>query len=255
MKKAILVISFGTSYRETLERTIGAVEEDIRRAYPKYEVRRAFTSGMIIKKLRERDGVETDTVSDALEKLVNEGFGEVICAVTHIINGFEYDKIIKSAKIFSDRINIKITRPLVSLTEDYAEVIKAIGHIFDNDKIYILMGHGTEHFANAAYPALDYHFKTDGFDNVYVGTVEGFPELGNIIDEIKKQECRNAVLMPFMLVAGDHAINDMAVEWKEALEAEGFSVECIMRGLGEYKGIRNLYIKRVEDEKRGAEHF
>lgn len=117
------------------------------------------------------------------------------------------------------------------------------------------MGHGTEHFANAAYPALDYHFKADGFDNVYVGTVEGFPELGNIIDEIKKQECRNAVLMPFMLVAGDHAINDMAVEWKEALEAEGFSVECIMRGLGEYKGIRNLYIKRVEDEKRGAEHF
>lgn len=245
IKKAILAVSFGTSYPDTLRKTIGAVEEDIRRAYPDYEVRRAFTSTMIIKKLRERDGVETDTVQSALEKLEKEGFKEVICAVTHIINGFEYDKIVKTVSNFS--MDIKITRPLVSVTEDYNDIIDAVSDVFSKDKLYILMGHGTEHFANAVYPAMDYHLKSRGLDNVFMGTVEGFPPLEKVIDRIRDDKRRRVVLMPFMLVAGDHANNDMAVDWKETLSKEGFEVECIMKGLGEYESVRRLYIKRISE--------
>lgn len=245
IKKAILVISFGTSYPDTLKKTIGAVENDIRGAYPDYEVRRAFTSSMIIKKLRERDGVETDTVQTALEKLRNEGFTEVICAVTHIINGFEYDKIVRTVSNFE--MNIKITRPLVSVTEDYSDIIEAIKDVFSRDKLYILMGHGTEHFANAVYPAMDYHLKLHGLDNVFMGTVEGFPELENVMSKIRGGKFLKVVLMPFMLVAGDHANNDMAVEWKDMLEKEGFEVECVMKGLGEYESVRKLYVKRIKE--------
>lgn len=245
MKKAILVVSFGTSYRDTLEKTIGSVERDLKKAFG-YEVRRAFTSGMIINKLLSRDGIKTDTVEEALQRLINEGFDEAVCVVTHIINGFEYDKVTKITDSFKDKIKISVTRPLVSLTEDYGDIIDALGSEFSKDKLYILMGHGTEHFSNAVYPALRYHLGIRGLDNVYVGTVEGFPTLDDIMDEMKETDKKQVVLMPFMLVAGDHANNDM-VEWKEKLSDAGFEAECVMKGLGEYKNIRDIYIKRASE--------
>ncbi len=246
MKKAILVVSFGTSYHDTLEKTIGAVERDIRSAFPEYEVRRAFTSNMIIKKLRER-GEATDTVESALEKLILEGFREVICAATHIINGFEYDKVTETAKRFSDRIKINVTRPLLSLNEDFDNLIGALRNELPTDKLCVLMGHGTEHFSNAVYPALKYRLDMRGLKNVYIGTVEGFPTLDDVLNEIKNSTVKKAVLMPLMLVAGDHARNDMAGEWLTALTDAGFETECVMKGLGEYKKIRALYIKRVAE--------
>lgn len=248
MKKAILVVSFGTSYHDTLEKTIGAIENEIRGEFPEYEVRRAFTSNMIIKKLMERDGIETDTVQSALEKLISDGFNEVICLVTHIINGFEYDKVTETAKRFSDKVKIRVTRPLVSVTGDYNDIIDAVKDAFPKDKLCILMGHGTEHFANSVYPALRYCLNIRGFKNVYIGTVEGFPSLEDVIFEISGSPLRSAVLMPFMLVAGDHANNDMAVEWRDALQRAGFKTECVMKGLGEYKSVRRLYVKRVRGE-------
>ncbi len=247
MKKAILVVSFGTSYPDTLKNTIGALEEDIRAEFKDFKVQRAFTSGKIIKKLIERDGVKTDTVEEALTRLVNEGFDEVICTVTHIINGFEYDKVTETAARFADKIKIRVTRPLISLTKDYDDIIDALHGMFDKDKIYVLMGHGTEHFANSVYPALRYHLILRGYTNVYVGTVEGFPSIDDVIKEIGETAEKRVVLMPFMLVAGDHANNDMAVEWKKRLNDAGFDTECVIKGLGEYESVRRLYIKRVSE--------
>lgn len=246
MKKAILVVSFGTSYPDTLEKTIGAVERDILSAFPEYEVRRAFTSNIIIKKLRER-GEETDTVESALKKLISDGFSEVICAVTHIINGFEYDKVTETAKRFSDRIKISVTRPLLSVSEDFDDLINALRDELPTDKLCVLIGHGTEHFSNAVYPALKYRLNLRGLKNVYIGTVEGFPTLDDVLNEIKNSPVKKAVLIPLMLVAGDHAKNDMAGEWLTALTDAGFETECVMKGLGEYKKIRELYVKRVAD--------
>lgn len=245
MKKAILVVSFGTSHLDTLKKTIGAVEEDICRAFSEYEVRRAFTSQVIINKLCEQYKIKTDNVESAFIKLIAEGFDEVICAVTHIINGFEYDKVTEIAGRFSDRIKIFVTRPLVSLTEDYSNIIDALNDEFPQNKHCVLMGHGTEHFSNAVYPALKYHLDLKGFNNVHIGTVEGFPGLCDVISEMQNSPIKKAVLMPFMFVAGDHAKNDMAVDWRETLENHGFEVECVMKGLGEYKAVRELYVMRI----------
>lgn len=247
MKKAILVISFGTSYRDTLEKTIGAVEKRIGEAF-KTGVFRAFTSGVIIKKLRERDGIKIDTVSEALEKLCADGYTDVFCVPTHIMNGEEYDKAIAETGKFSDRMNIRVSRPLISLTEDYFKIADIFSkRLTDKNRLYVFMGHGSGHFANALYSALDYHFKNIGMDNVFVGTVEGFPDLDTVIRRTKEKATRSVTLLPLMLVCGDHARNDMAVEWKAEFEKNGFETQCDLTGLGEIKEIREMYVEHLHD--------
>ena len=175
MKTAILVISFGTSHRDTLEKTIGAVEKKLKYEF-KTDVFRAFTSGMIIKKLRERDGIEIDTVDEALEKLYKSGYTDIFCVPTHIMCGIEYDKACRMIEKFNDKMKIRISRPLVTETNDYYNIVDIFKHrLTDKNRLYVFMGHGSDHFANAAYPALDYHFKNADMNNVFVGTVEGCP--------------------------------------------------------------------------------
>ena len=218
MKTAILVISFGTSHRDTLEKTIGAVEKKLKYEF-KTDVFRAFTSGMIIKKLRERDGIEIDTVDEALEKLYKSGYTDIFCVPTHIMCGIEYDKACRMIEKFNDKMKIRISRPLVTETSDYYNIVDIFKHrLTDKNRLYIFMGHGSDHFANAAYPALDYHFKNADMNNVFVGTVEGFPDLETVMSHATKTDIKNVTLLPFMLVCGDHAKNDMAVEWKEEFE-------------------------------------
>lgn len=247
MKKAILTISFGTSYTDTLEKTIGAVEQKIRQEF-KTEVFRAFTSSVIINKLRERDGIEIDTVKSALEKLYLQGYTDIFCVPTHIMNGAEYDKACAMINEFMDKMNIRISRPLISKTEDYFEIVNIFSKkLTDKKCLYIFMGHGSEHFANSLYSALDYHFKNAGMDNVFVGTVEGFPDLETVINRAKENGIKNVILRPLMLVSGDHVRNDMAVEWKEEFEKNGFDVECDFTGLGEIEEIQNMYCEHLQD--------
>ena len=227
MKTAILVISFGTSHRDTLEKTIGAVEKKLKYEF-KTDVFRAFTSGMIIKKLRERDGIEIDTVDEALKKLYKSGYTDIFCVPTHIMCGIEYDKACRMIEKFNDNMKIRISRPLVTETSDYYNIVDIFKHrLTDKNRLYVFMGHGSDHFANAAYPALDYHFKNADMNNVFVGTVEGFPDLETVISHAMKTDIKNVTLLPFMLVCGDHAKNDMAVEWKEEFENNGFNV-CLL---------------------------
>lgn len=247
MKKAILVISFGTSYCGTLEKTIGAVEKTIGESF-KTEVFRAFTSGVIIKKLRERSKIKIDTVSEALEKLCEGGYTDVFCVPTHIMNGEEYDKAVGEAEKFSDRMNIRVSRPLISLTADYFKITDIFSkRLTDKNRLYVFMGHGSSHFANALYSALDYHFKNIGMDNVFVGTVEGFPDLDTVVRAAKEKDMRSVTLLPLMLVCGDHAQNDMAVEWKAEFDKNGFETRCDMTGLGEIKEIREMYAEHLRD--------
>lgn len=247
MKTAILVISFGTSHHDTLENTIGSVERKIQTEF-KTDVFRAFTSGIIIKKLQERDGIEIDNVDNALEKLYKNGYTDIFCVPTHIMCGIEYDKACSMIKKFKDKMNIRISRPLITETNDYFDIINIFKHrLTDKNRLYIFMGHGSEHFANASYPALDYHFKNADMHNVFVGTVEGFPDLKTVISLAKKTDIRNVTLLPLMLVCGDHAKNDMAVEWREEFESNVFNVECDLTGLGEIEEIQNMYINHLKD--------
>ena len=253
-KKAILVVSFGTSYEETREKTIGAIEEDFRCAFPDFEIRRAFTSGMIIRKLKERDGIEADTVEQALEKLANEGFDTVICQPTHVMNGFEFDDVRAETEKWKHRFSHLICGwPLLTSSEDYSLVIEALHQEFgslEEDTALVLMGHGTEHPANATYPALDYRLKALGYKNFFIGTVEGYPDLDTVLSEVAAVHAKKVILAPLMVVAGDHAINDMCKNedsWKNIFENAGYQTQTVLRGLGEYPSVRKIYLQHCMD--------
>lgn len=251
-KKAILVVSFGTSYNDSRDATIGAVEKAIQAAYPNYEVRRAFTSQIIIDKLKKRDNLEIDNVTEAMERLVADGVGTVICQPTHIMNGFEYDDMMREVGAYAGHFEtLRFGKPLLTSTQDYKDIVAAITKEIPvpEGSALVMMGHGTEHFANSAYAALSYHLLDNGVQNVFVGTVEGYPDLEDTLRNVRASGVSRVILTPLMVVAGDHANNDMAGDeegsWKTRFKAEGYEVEPVLKGLGEYESIRALYVAHV----------
>ncbi len=259
-KKAILVVSFGTSYNDSREKTIGAVENKITEAFPDYEVRRAFTSGMIINKLKDRDGLEIDNVEQAMQKLYDEGFGKVVVQPTHIMNGYEYDEMKEAVKPFEAKFSsLSYGTPLLNDDKDYEEAIKAvmseIPETEDKDSAVVFMGHGTDHPANSAYAKLNDKLKEMGYDNVFVGTVESTPDFDDVLEEVNNSGAKKVVLYPFMIVAGDHANNDMAGDeedsWKTMFKKEGYETIPVIKGLGEYEGIRNLFVEHTRAALEG----
>lgn len=252
--KAILVVSFGTSYSETRKATIEACEERIIKTFPEYEVRRAFTSQIIINKLKKRDGIFVDNPREALTKLKKEGFSEVYVQPLHIINGAEYEDIAKEIHRFKNEfVKLALGRPLLTSIEDYKRVVAVLAKKIPrrrDDEGVVFMGHGTYHHANSAYACLDYAFKDQGENNVFVGTVEGFPEIKNIIKKLRKKNIKKITLIPLMLVAGDHAQNDMAGDdkdsWKNIFEVQGYKVDIILCGLGQLSGIQDIYVEHLK---------
>ncbi|WP_282923847.1 sirohydrochlorin cobaltochelatase [Mediterraneibacter massiliensis] len=252
-KKAILVVSFGTSYLDTLDKTIGAIERKIAAAYPDYRVYRAFTSQMIIKKLKRTRQIEVDTVKEALNRMIADGIEQVIVQPTHVINGIENDRMMDDLMEQMDAFQkIRVGKPLLNSVDDYKKAIHAVMSEVElqEEEMLVLMGHGTEHHANAAYPTLEYTFHALGYQQVLVGTVESFPELKNVLAKLQISGKKKVLLMPFMIVAGDHAQNDMAGEedsWMSELTEEGYEVRVQIRGLGEMEGIQNLFLEHIEE--------
>jgi len=255
-KKAVLVVSFGTSYNESREKTIGSVEKKIAEAFPDYDQKRAFTSQIIIDKLAQRDNEKIDNVEEAMKKLVDEGYGTLVVQPTHVMNGEEYDEMKELTEPFEKKfVSVKYGMPLLTSSDDYKDVVNAIvkdtPQLSDKTCAVVFMGHGTEHFANSAYSALDYRFKAMGYDNAFVGTVESYPDLDKIKEDLAKFKPKKVVLVPFMIVAGDHANNDMAGDeedsWKTRLKKEGYEVECVLKGLGEYTGIQDMFVDHCKD--------
>ena len=175
-KKAILVVSFGTSYENTRKLTIEAIEHDIADAFPACPTYRAWTSKMIIAKLKKRDGLTIHTVKEALEQMLLDGITDVIVQPTHVINGIENDQMKADALSFRDRFSsIVFGNPLLTTEEDNQAIVRVVADEFrdmDPDTALVLMGHGTEHYANTVYAALDYRFKDTGHKNIFLGTVE-----------------------------------------------------------------------------------
>lgn len=258
-KKAILVVSFGTSYNDSREATIGAIEKEIASAFPEYQVRRAFTSQIIIDKLKSRDNLEIDNVKQAMERLIDEGVGTLICQPTHVMHGLEYDDMVKEVNKYADHFEtLKFGEPLLSSTQDYRDVVAAINQEFTipDDTALVLMGHGTEHFANNTYAALAYYFSHNN-PNILVGTVEGFPDLETTVKDVKELGVKKVILTPLMVVAGDHANNDMAGDeegsWKTVFKSEGYEVEPVLKGLGEYQSIRDIYVANIAEAMKSGE--
>lgn len=259
MKKAILAVSFGTSYPDTLLKTIAATEQALAGAFPDWEVRRAFTSGMIIRKLKERDGVEIENVSQAMHRLEQEGYTHVAVQSTHVMHGEEYEKMLSQLEPYRLRMQISVGMPLLHSEGDYTSVAQALLNWLpplDADEALVLMGHGTTHFANSAYAQME-HMLQGLCDRVYLATVEGYPTLDSVERQLaKRTEIRRLMLAPFMLVAGDHARNDMSADedsWAAQLKKTGYPVRCILQGLGECPAIRALFVEHCRQAVEALE--
>lgn len=253
-KKAILAVSFGTSHNDTREVTIDAIEKDMQAAFPEYPLYRAWTSKMIINKVNKRDHVHIDTVKEAMEKMRADGITDVLVQPTHVINGIENDIMKEEALSYrEDFHSISFGDPLLTSEQDNREVLEAVAEEFSwlkEEEVLVLMGHGTTHYANSIYAALDYTFKDRGHKNIFLGTVEAYPSMDSIMKLVKEYDPSKVVLAPFMIVAGDHAKNDMAGDdpesWYSQFKDAGYEVEAVIKGLGEYPGIRKILVNHLK---------
>lgn len=253
--EAILVVSFGTSFHDSRSRAIAAIEQEIQQAYPQQQVSRAFTSQMIINKLRTRDNIEIDNVPQALKRLAGQGVKRLIVQPTHLMAGLEYEKLLSQLKEEEGAfLEIGLGAPLLTEESDFEQVARAVAEEagkLSGDTALVLMGHGTEAASNEVYSRMQHTFYSQGCKRYYVGTVEAEPDIYEIAEALKKdRDIKRVILMPLMVVAGDHAVNDMAGEepdsWKSILEAEEYQVECILKGLGELPAIRRMYVEHVK---------
>jgi len=257
-KPVILVTSFGTSYNDSREVTIGAVEKAIQAACPDYEVRRAFTAQIIIDKLKERDGLEIDNVEQALQRCIDDGVKTIIVQPTHLMDGFEYQDVSAALDEVASKFDkAVIGKPLIKEDADYEAVIAALtdwGKAYDDGNTAIcFMGHGTEADSNVIYSTLQDKFKaTEGADAYFVATVEATPTFDDVATAAKEAGYTKAVLRPLMVVAGDHANNDMAdtedpESFASVMKDAGFEVESVIEGLGQLPAIQDLYVKHIKE--------
>jgi sirohydrochlorin cobaltochelatase len=248
------MVSFGTSYNDTREKTIGAIEAAVAEAYPAYTVRRAFTSQTIIDRVYQRDGVKIDNVSQAMERLVAEGVQEVVVQPTHLMQGIEEKEMRAQIQTFENKFkHIRYGKPVLADDDDYTNLVRILKEgaaQYDNPETAIVfMGHGTEDAANADYARLADLFREQGYANYFIGTVEAEPSLDDVIAQVREAGLQNILLLPLMIVAGDHANNDMAGDeedsWKSILTAEGFAVQAVLKGLGEYPALQAHMVRHV----------
>ena len=253
-KKGILLVSFGTSYLDSKAKTIDKIAADVTLAFPDYQIYQAWTSKMILRILKNRDNLYIPSLEEAMSEIISDGIEQLIIQPTHLINGIENDVMIHTIQTQAPpTLSLTFGAPLLSSTDDHKAVLKAVlcefSEIPSEDAI-VFMGHGTTHYVNSVYAALDYMFKEMGHPNIFMGTVEAYPDLNTIIRQVSITSAKCVHLIPFMLVAGDHANNDMAGDspnsWKSLFEAAGYEVICHLRGLGEYQGIREIYLEHLQ---------
>ena len=244
MNVGILVTSFGTSHIDTRKKTIEAIENMVKEKYGSENVERAFTSEIIRKIIEKREGIYVYDQEEGLESMKRKGYDKIITMSTHILDGIEYSKL-------SDRYG-QITKPLLYTQKDYDRIVEneEFNNLSGNDAL-IFMGHGSESNADRSYDVLQEKYINSGKDNILIATVEGKVTIGDIMEKLKDREYRKILLKPFMIVAGDHAKNDMASDeddsWKSLLEQRGYEVQVQLTGMGEYRFIQDMFMEKLEE--------
>ena len=248
--RALLMVHFGTTYDDTRQKTIDAINQKAREAYPKMAVREAYTSRIVMKRLAQR-GLRKDTPVEALLRLRGEGYKRLVVQPSFVIDGKEMDLLrrdVNQLRPFFDTISVGT--PLLYSVDDCQRVCDVLVNrhpaSMKQREHVIFVGHGTVGPATALYSQLDYMLRAGGRHNYHVATLEGYPTQATLIQALKAQRARRVVLVPLLFVAGDHASNDINVEWKEALEQQGFSVSVVLEGLGEVPQIQELYLNKVK---------
>ena len=274
-EKELLVVSFGTSFNDSRVADIKSVEDALQEANPDWSVRRALTAQIIINHIQARDGEKIDNMDQALERAVANGVKQLVVQPTHLMHGAEYDEMCAAIDKVRDQFDfVEIAEPLLGEVGDDATVINADKEAVakavvaaaleesgyettaaakDAGVAYVLMGHGTAHVAKVTYSQMATQMAELGYENVFVGTVEGEPEETSceaVIEAVKNAGYTTVVLRPLMVVAGDHANNDMAGadddSWKTMFEAAGFTVNCQISGLGRIADVQALYVAHTK---------
>ena len=254
MKTALLVVSFGTTHPDTLEKAIAATENTLAAAFPEFPLYRAFTNGIVRKRLKEKYDIHVDSVEEAMTRIADNGFDGVIVQPTLLIPGEEYDKLCAAIQASAGNRNICIGKPLLCNDQHLDAMIHVLQQAYPvgDDTVLLLMGHGTEHPANDIYIRMAHKMKSLP---MRLCTVEGTPSFKDVIEEVTALSQRKILLAPLLFVAGDHAKNDMAGDKPDSLrtilEEKGFSVECSIQGLGELQAIRNMYVQRTVETIKG----
>ena len=271
----LLVVSFGTSFNDSRVADIKGIEDALQAAYPDWSVRRAFTAQIIINHIQARDGEKIDNMTQALDRAVANGVKNLVVQPTHLMHGAEYDEMCEAIEAYKDQFeSVSIAEPMLGevgsdatvINADKEAVAKAITAAAvseagfesleaakDAGTAFVFMGHGTAHVAKVTYSQMQTQMQNLGYENVFIGTVEGEPEETSaeaVIEAVKAAGYTNIVLRPLMVVAGDHANNDMAGSdddsWKTVFEAAGFTVDCQIHGLGEIADVQALYVAHTK---------
>ena len=271
----LLVVSFGTSFNDSRVADIKGIEDALQAAYPDWSVRRAFTAQIIINHIQARDGEKIDNMTQALDRAVANGVKNLVVQPTHLMHGAEYDEMCEAIEAYKDQFeSVSIAEPMLGevgsdatvINADKEAVAKAITAAAvseagfesleaakDAGTAFVFMGHGTAHVAKVTYSQMQAQMQNLGYENVFIGTVEGEPEETSaeaVIEAVKAAGYTNVILRPLMVVAGDHANNDMAGSdddsWKTVFEAAGFTVDCQIHGLGEIADVQALYVAHTK---------
>ena len=273
----LLVVSFGTSFNDSRAEDIGGVEKALQAAYPDWSVRRAFTAQIIINHVQARDDEKIDNMDQALQRAVDNGVKNLVVQPTHLMHGAEYDELTEAVESYKDKFeSVKIAEPLLgevgadetAINEDKAAVAEAItaeavktagfdslDAAKEDGTAFVFMGHGTSHTAKISYSQMQAQMEQLGYDNVFIGTVEGEPEdtaCEAVIEKLKNAGYKKVILRPLMVVAGDHANNDMAGDdddsWKSQFEASGAfdSIDTQIAGLGGIDAIQQIYVAHTQ---------
>ena len=273
----LLVVSFGTSFNDSRAEDIKGIEDALAEAYPDWSVRRAFTAQIIINHVEARDNEVIDNMQQALDRAVDNGVKNLVVQPTHLMHGAEYDEMVEAIDGYKDKFeSVAIAEPMLGEVGDDATVInddkKAVAQAItdeackeagfddmqaaaDAGTAFVFMGHGTSHTANVTYDQMQTQMNDLGFTNAFIGTVEGEPEdtaCEAVIEKVKEAGYKNVILRPLMVVAGDHANNDMAGDdedsWKSQFEASGDfdSVDCQIAGLGRIEAVEDLYVEHTK---------
>lgn len=245
-KAALLMVHFGTTHDDTRELIINAINQKAQAMFPNLDMREAYTSRIIIHRLKQR-GVEKLTPLGMLKQLHKDGYTHVIIQSSNIIDGIEMESLRQDVhEVEKDFKEIRIGKPLLYGKEDYEQVIDALMPLLPAQGVIVLVGHGTYTPITAAYTMVDYMLKAKGYTHAHVGTIEGYPAFEDALRMLKAGQEKTVTLVPFMFVAGEHAKNDIAVDWKNDLEAEGYTVNVYAKGLGENPAIQDLFIERIK---------
>lgn len=245
-KVAILMVHFGTSHKETRAKSIDALNEKVKLAYPNIEQREAWTSRMIIRIMSKR-GESILNPEEALQQLKKDGYTHVIIQSSNVIEGIEMESLrrdVLAAK--NDFKEIRIGNPLLYTTEDYRAVVDALKEKQPAGSALILVGHGTYTPATAQYAMVDYIIRDKGYEAMHIGTIEGYPNFESMVSRLNNESTKKILLMPFMFVSGEHAKNDIDGDWREELTKLGYEVNVLLEGLGEIAAIQDLFLEHIE---------